>query len=633
VRGLGARACYPTGAVRGLGARAARGAAPRAARRMSGAGGGAPSGGFDRRSLLATRLLDYIRDEARGDLSPAALATTFGLLKAHQLAARGARARLPGAPAALDAAALREAAWASHHASAAYGAVGASFIALLDPRPLAELGLWARVAPLLRGEEAAYAGRAALAGGRADVLAKGGGAAAGGPRWFLADDARAGALVLAIRGTLSLGDLVTDALGTEEPFAWGVAHAGIADAARGIWAEARPLLEAALEARPGRRVVVTGHSLGGAAAQLVVVLAAFEAERGGGRWPLGGAPLSAVAFAPPPAYAGPPLPPTVAARAYLHEWDAVARLSLRSVRELARAASALAAATPLAARLARARGPLEPRELAALARAEPAWVRAWGGAGAAAAVAEAEAEAEAVVAAAAATAAAAGGGGGAAGSAAGGGGVASAGAAAGGGARGAPPAPLLRVIGDIFAFRDPAHAAALAAREDAAEAAAAAAAAAAAGAAAAAAAEAAAEERAAAALSPRAARVARAWALVARAELAGRARALAGAVARGLAAAAAPPPPPAPARGALLTRVGAEDADMASLPLFGWRGHVPDRYVHALAALAAHATAAEAAAPAHAPAPAPRAGADAVVGGAKAEAAPARPAGGADPGR
>ena len=333
---------------------------------------------------MAKRLYDYIR--TLNGVSPSGFFSSILALRRHQErgATQLAPRHLPGiaVPLHLHSRTIREASYFAAHAAAAFGSYGSSFFHLQDPRPYfgpRALSLWERLTPLLRAEENAYASMAGLPT-RDAVLMRGGGG--GGffaePRWFLSVDETARAVVLSIRGTMSIADAVTDALCTNEAFAWGVAHAGAAEGVRAIWGKAKPIVECELAARPPDwRFICTGHSLGGAVALLVVVLATYEAESAGGGWLLGGRHVEAIAFAPPPVYSGPPLPPHIRLTTWVHEWDAVSRLSLTSVRELGRVCHALAEATPWNARMMAGSGVLTSEELSCIGAAEPNWVRTW----------------------------------------------------------------------------------------------------------------------------------------------------------------------------------------------------------------------------------------------------------------
>ena len=97
------------------------------------------------------------------------------------------------------------------------------------------------------------------------------------PAHFVAIDRSAGAVVLSVRGTASISDaLVHDLVCVAEPFAGGLAHAGMARAALALREQALPLLCQLLLERPGYRLVLTGHSMGAGVAVLLALLLHHE---------------------------------------------------------------------------------------------------------------------------------------------------------------------------------------------------------------------------------------------------------------------------------------------------------------------------------------------------------------------
>lgn len=331
---------------------------------------------MERRSHLARKLWDYLRAEA-SSISISALLTSIRALRHHQVTTRSPSTCIPGLEEPLDARRLREAAVFAGHAAASFG-VG-TYFSVRDPQSYSSLGLLQRLAPLLRSMRSAEENYASFTGLERDaVIAHGGdgfagGAAAGEPRWFLSIDAASRAVVLSVRGTMSITDVVTDALGTSEDFAWGLAHAGVAEAARHIWVSIFPLIMHEMSIRPHPwRFVATGHSLGGATASLLVILAGHDeafARFHRGRQ------IEAIVFAPPPSYRGPPLPAHVRIENWVYAWDAVSRLSLSSLRELGRACQVVAQEMPLMDRVRCAS--LSPSALARLATVVPRWSRTW----------------------------------------------------------------------------------------------------------------------------------------------------------------------------------------------------------------------------------------------------------------
>ncbi|CAN8066358.1 unnamed protein product [Agarophyton chilense] len=89
------------------------------------------------------------------------------------------------------------------------------------------------------------------------------------PRYFVGLDETYKTIVISIRGTSSISDLITDLLCENAPFAGGYAHSGMKDAAYALYTSLLPTLRAALQKYPRYSVVVTGHSLGAGVAILL----------------------------------------------------------------------------------------------------------------------------------------------------------------------------------------------------------------------------------------------------------------------------------------------------------------------------------------------------------------------------
>lgn len=93
------------------------------------------------------------------------------------------------------------------------------------------------------------------------------------PGFFLTHDRRRDLLILAIRGSRDVGDLITNLSTDSAPFLNGTAHQGIARAAHHLHTTLRPTLAHHLTTlRPRNGLVVLGHSLGGAASAALVML-------------------------------------------------------------------------------------------------------------------------------------------------------------------------------------------------------------------------------------------------------------------------------------------------------------------------------------------------------------------------
>ena len=109
-------------------------------------------------------------------------------------------------------------------------------------------------------------------------------------------------VVLAVRGTFSLTDVIIDVVCDDEEFLGGHAHRGILRGARAALRRAAPALRRAADANPSYGVCVTGHSLGAATAEMVSMMLLFRDD------PLAedvlrkGTQVECVALAPPPVF-------------------------------------------------------------------------------------------------------------------------------------------------------------------------------------------------------------------------------------------------------------------------------------------------------------------------------------------
>ena len=150
------------------------------------------------------------------------------------------------------------------------------------------------------------------------------------PRYFIAVDPSHRNIILAIRGTSEISDMLTDIMCCATPFCGGLAHEGVAAAARRLFAEVLPTMARLAKTYPDFSIVVCGHSLGAGVAMLVTMLI-IEHQRTQPQTPLPQTPplsssyakvpprrvsvseeqgdipfafpVSCMAFAPPPAFA------------------------------------------------------------------------------------------------------------------------------------------------------------------------------------------------------------------------------------------------------------------------------------------------------------------------------------------
>ncbi|CAE8589990.1 unnamed protein product [Polarella glacialis] len=167
---------------------------------------------------------------------------------------------------------------------------------------------------------------------------KGRGAEAFRPWWLLLQDGDE--LILSVRGSANVDDIAIDMACESCDFLHGLAHKGIANAAAAVWEEARPKVEEALAGAGSHRwsrLVVCGHSLGGAVALLLGMSLRAEAKL-----PL---PVFAFAAGPPPVFSGEQRPELEAGLlTVINGLDPVPHLSLDAALRLVCAAERLAGA-------------------------------------------------------------------------------------------------------------------------------------------------------------------------------------------------------------------------------------------------------------------------------------------------
>ena len=92
------------------------------------------------------------------------------------------------------------------------------------------------------------------------------------PASYVCVDRKGATVVLAIRGTVSTGDLLTDAVSTSTPFLGGWAHSGMVMSAYQVCKTQLPAAAAALVNNPGFAFLVTGHSMGAGVAAILAML-------------------------------------------------------------------------------------------------------------------------------------------------------------------------------------------------------------------------------------------------------------------------------------------------------------------------------------------------------------------------
>jgi len=92
------------------------------------------------------------------------------------------------------------------------------------------------------------------------------------PASYVAIDRKGARVVLAIRGTVSTGDLLTDAVSVSAPFLGGWAHSGMVMSAYQVCKTQLPAVAAALVHHPEYEFLVTGHSMGAGVAAILAML-------------------------------------------------------------------------------------------------------------------------------------------------------------------------------------------------------------------------------------------------------------------------------------------------------------------------------------------------------------------------
>jgi len=92
------------------------------------------------------------------------------------------------------------------------------------------------------------------------------------PGHYIAVDHSTESLVVAIRGTFHIRDVLTDLVAAYIPFKGGLTHSGILAAAQEKFKDLTPLLLRTLKTLPNYRLVIVGHSLGAGTAALLAIL-------------------------------------------------------------------------------------------------------------------------------------------------------------------------------------------------------------------------------------------------------------------------------------------------------------------------------------------------------------------------
>jgi len=158
------------------------------------------------------------------------------------------------------------------------------------------------------------------------------------PRYFIAVDERRRSVVLCIRGTLSLSDILTDVCAESVPFAdIGVAHQGISAGAIRLKEETRETINSLLDENTGFSLIICGHSLGAGTASLLTMSLLNDQDNSLLPHPLQTTEFQAYCYAPPPTF-GPlgsiPVHWNARIHSFINGADVVPKLSLSSVYRL-----------------------------------------------------------------------------------------------------------------------------------------------------------------------------------------------------------------------------------------------------------------------------------------------------------
>lgn len=150
-------------------------------------------------------------------------------------------------------------------------------------------------------------------------------------RHFVAVDHDNRKVVLAIRGTFSLSEIVVDVAGFSAEFCGGEAHSEMASMAHRVWDEAGETVLSLLHDNPDYELILTGHSLGAGTACLLNILCHRN-----GRALVKGRPVRCFAYASPPVFTPLEFAPDAVRSCtnYIQNRDAVPFLSVNSVRHL-----------------------------------------------------------------------------------------------------------------------------------------------------------------------------------------------------------------------------------------------------------------------------------------------------------
>ncbi|KAJ3098571.1 hypothetical protein HDU97_003916 [Phlyctochytrium planicorne] len=158
------------------------------------------------------------------------------------------------------------------------------------------------------------------------------------PKFFVSWDSKTAAIVISVRGTLNIHEVVTDICAEYEPYKTGFAHRGMLRCA--LWLEQHlvPQLIGLIRTHRARALYIVGHSLGGSIAALLTMLikdspvVVQELRAASGCADPAKFRMHCFAFAPPPCVSG-GLADSLEGwvDSYVNENDTVPRLSYGAV--------------------------------------------------------------------------------------------------------------------------------------------------------------------------------------------------------------------------------------------------------------------------------------------------------------
>ena len=149
-------------------------------------------------------------------------------------------------------------------------------------------------------------------------------------RFFIATDHVNKCIVLSIRGSFTVKEILIDIAAFSRPFCGGQAHSEMANAAEKIWEEAKDVVGKLLSENSDYELILTGHSLGAGAATLLNILLHEN-----GREKVNGRAVRCFAYASPPVFAGEvDKQALLSCISYIHDADVVPFLSIDSVRRV-----------------------------------------------------------------------------------------------------------------------------------------------------------------------------------------------------------------------------------------------------------------------------------------------------------